>query len=253
MSKSRFVSAGTPPTGTSRVLILGEPGAGKTRLAGTFPDTLFFDLEDGAGTARPGGVNRLVIPPDTHALSTVRTKLQSLAKLKQTDHCLEFPSPGGPVQVRTLVIDSLDAVQQPVKLFDILKGRRKMERDDWDVLLNLMAPLVLEWQQLPIHVVVTTHSKRVEGEKGRPGIVGLSVQGSLRVQVPRWFDLILHIWAGPDGKRVVITQPMIRKGYRYTAKDRHNQLASLLKSGVILLPADKEGYPSDEIAKAICG
>jgi hypothetical protein len=78
------------------------------------------------------------------------------------------------------------------------------------------------------------------------------VQGALKVQMPRWFDYILHITTGADGKRYVVTQPTISKGYRYLAKDRHGRLTPLGKSGIIDLLA-KDGYPDDLIARTICG
>jgi hypothetical protein len=76
-------------------------------------------------------------------------------------------------------------------------------------------PLVLDWHAVPINVVVIAHTKRTDGEGNKPGSMGFGVQGSLRSQMPRWFSHILHIVAGPDGKRFVVTQPTVSKGYRY--------------------------------------
>jgi hypothetical protein len=56
VSKSVFVPQGAASGSPARVCILGEPGSGKTRLAATFPDPVFLDLENGAATARPDGV-----------------------------------------------------------------------------------------------------------------------------------------------------------------------------------------------------
>jgi len=247
-----FVPAGTEQPGLARVCILGEPGAGKSRLAATFPDPLFADLENGAGTAQPGGVNRLVIPTDRNALQATRRIVQDLAKAPCADGAICYQVDGTNLKVGTLVIDSIDALQQPVKMFEVLKGRTRMERNDWDTLLNLLQPVVLEWHALPIHVVVIAHTKRTDGEEGKPGSMDFGVQGSLKGQMPRWFDYILHLVAGPDGKRFVVTQPTISKGYRYLAKDRHNRLSALGRSGIIDLPA-KDGYPDDLIARTICG
>jgi len=249
---TQFIPAGSGARGPARVCILGEPGVGKTRLAATFPDPLFLDLENGAGTARPDGVNRIVIPTDRNALSEVRRVIQALRKTPCEDGSILYTIDQETIKVRTLVIDSVDAIQQPVKMFEILRGRTKMERQDWDTLLNKLTPLVLEWNALPINVVVTAHTRRLDGEGGRPGTMGFSVQGSLKAQMPRWFDYILHIVAGPDGKRFVVAQPTISKGYRYVAKDRHGTLGHLGKNGIIELPA-QDGYPSSDIARAICG
>jgi len=249
-----FVPAGPPGPVRARICIMGEPGSGKTRLAATFPNPFFLDLENGAGTARPGGVPRLVIPTDAAALKNVRTAVQTLARATLTNGQLVHKPAGTetPLTIGTLVLDSIDALQQPVKMFEVLKGRSKMEREDWDTLLNLLQPLVLEWNALPIHVVVIAHTKRTEGEKGRPGTMDFGVQGALKTQMPRWFDYILHITTGPDGSRALVVQPTIHKGYRFLAKDRHNQLAPVSKGGLIELPG-KNGYPDDLIAQTVCG
>ena len=250
-----FVPAGPQgPVSRARVCILGEPGSGKTRLAATFPDSFFIDLENGAGTARPGGVPRLVIPTDAAALRNVRAAVQTLARAKFENDRIVYTPAGTetPLTIGTLVIDSLDAIQQPVKMFEVLKVRTMMERGDWDTLLNMLQPLVLEWNALPIHVVVIAHTKRIDGEEGKPGSMDFGVQGALRAQMPRWFDYILHIATGPDGKRTVVTQPMIHKGHRYLAKDRHDGLRDLSRGGLIDLPGTN-GYPDSRIANTICG
>lgn len=225
-----------------------------TRLSATFPDPLFLDLENGAATARREGVNRILIPTDANAASNVLSIINRLASLPVQDGRILFKPEGADqaVPVATLVIDSLDALQQSIKMFRILRGRTKMELQDWDMLLNELQPLVLAWNALPIHVVVVAHSKREEGEEGRPGDMNFSVQGSLKAQIPRWFDYILHIAAGADGKRYVVTQPTISRGYRYTAKDRHGRLKELGKNGIIELESE-DGYPDNTIANRICG
>ncbi len=255
MSKSVFVPAGDCQRSPVRACILGDPGAGKTRLAATLPDPLFLDLENGAGTARKGGVNRIVIPTDAQAASAALAIINRLAALPGVDAVIRFKPDGSAAElpVGTLVIDSIDAIQQSIKMFRILKGRTKMEIQDWDTLLNELLPLVLAWNSLPVNVVVIAHTRREESKKeGSPGDMGFGVQGSLKAQIPRWFDYILHIATGADGKRFVVTQPTIARGYRYIAKDRHNKLAPVAKNGIIELPA-VDGYPDDEIARLVCG
>ena len=234
---------------------MGEAGAGKTRLAATFPNPLFLDLENGAASARKDGVNRIIIPTDAQASAAVLAIINRLAAIPPQDGIIRYkpPEASEEIPIGTLIIDSLDAIQQSIKMFRILKGRTRMELQDWDTLLNELLPLVLAWNSLPIHVVVVAHTKREESkQEGHPGDMGFGVQGALKAQIPRWFDYILHITTGVDGKRYVVTQPMIAKGYRYVAKDRHNGLAPLAKNGIIDLPGDN-GYPSAEIARRVGG
>ena len=148
------------------------------------------------------------------------------------------------------MIDSIDAVQEFEKYYGILKGKPKMKIQDWDTLYNVVFPVVLDWSAIPVHVCVVAHVKQEEGEGTGVGVKGFSLQGAFKNRMPRWFDYIIHLVSGPDGERYAITHPMINRGYKYTAKDRHGTLDSLKQSGVIKIPA-KDGIPSNEIAKAI--
>jgi hypothetical protein len=240
--------------GLVRVCIMGEPGAGKTRLAATFPAPFFIDLENGANSARPGGVNRINVETDQGAIGSVRSVIQRLgqSEFDASKRRLMFqPAPDvEPLPVGTLVIDSIDAIQQTVKMFRILRGRTKMKLEDWDTLLNEMQPMALEWGALPIHVVVVAHTKRTEKEEGISGM-DFSVQGSLRSHMPRWFDYILHIATEADSKRTLITQPTIYREHRYTAKDRHGHLTAALQGNVVSIYSE-DGWPTNAIARMIC-
>jgi hypothetical protein len=239
--------SGTPQTyGPARVCILGDSGVGKTRLAATFPNPYFLDLENGAGST---GKPRLFVPPSANTSATVLNEIKALAGLAVIDGAVKHPKKGFPIS--TLVLDSIDGIQETEKYFGVLKGRTKMQMQDWDTLYNVIFPLVLAWSSLPIHVVVVAHVKQEEGEEGKPGVKSFSLQGSFKDKMPRWFDYILHLAAGPDGKRFVITQPMISKGYQYKAKDRHGVLAALAKGGYIELPLTEKGFPTSEISDTI--
>lgn len=248
---TRVVQAGQEDeTLAARVCIMGDPGVGKTRLAGTFPHPFFIDCENGAGSAVPDGPNRLVIPMGPTMVKDVTGALKSLNKQKpDAEGYITYRD----MKIGTVIVDSADAIQQAAKVFSILKGRTKMERGDWGTLLEIMTPVLLEWQALPVNGIIIAHTKRRAGESKRPGELGFSVQGALKDQMPRWFSIIMHIMTGVDGKRYVVTQPMVHKNSRIQAKDRHNVLAGLVdRNSVVKLPG-KDGYPNNAIANAICG
>lgn len=231
--------------GPARICILGEPGVGKTRLAASFEDSYIIDLENGAAsTGRP----RYSILPSVNARNQLQSELKKIKTYeKDKDGALLHPKG---FRIGTVVVDSIDAVQEFEKYYGILKGSRpKMKIQDWDTLYNVVFPVVLDWSALPVHVVVVAHVKQEDGESS-VGVKGFSLQGAFKNRMPRWFDYIIHLVAGPEGKRYAITHPMINKGYKYTAKDRHGTLDSLKTSGVINIPAE-DGFPSTDIAKAI--
>lgn len=238
-----------------RVLILGQPGAGKTRLAGTFPAPLFLQLEpDGCTTAFPDITEDAIvdIPMSANSLSQLDKTLDFILKQKVVDGAIET-STG--YKVKTIVLDSIDAIQQTVATFDpLLKGKLKWSYDEWGILLNKVKPINMKFQSIPIHTVMVAHTRTDEpAREGQFGAMGLSVQGALGRELPRWFSNILHIVLEPDGSRKVATQAVKDNWYRIEAKDRHGLLRSMAdRKGFVKLPA-QDGYPSLDIARAICG
>ncbi|GAG53358.1 unnamed protein product, partial [marine sediment metagenome] len=205
-------------------LILGAPGSGKTRLAGTWPHPLFVDLENGAASATSGGATRIVVATEKSTLTTVRNIIDRVKKGAFSKGLTTFEYDSKMLKIGTVVIDPLDVVQQACKQFDVLKGSRsKMEWDDWDTILNLMLPLILDLNSLPVHTVVISHVKRKEGKKTKrgdnlPGFMEAAMQGSLRSQLPGWFDVVLHILVNDEGERGVLISPRTHQGYRILAK-----------------------------------
>jgi len=240
------------------VLILGAPGAGKTRLAGTFPDPLFIDLENGASTAHRGEVNRIDVPTDANTLGKLIQITDQIAKAKSNGPGTVISPTGKPV--RTLVVDSIDAVQQAVADFQILQGRRfQMQQRDWGELLMRMRPIDLKLRSLPVHVVVVAHTKvrDSDSEKG-VGVMDLSVQGALRDQMPRWYDVILHISETTSAdERLVYTDRIVHNRHRWLAKDRHRLLVGIAdKNGIItyVSPSVEQFYglpPSKIVGKSL--
>lgn len=240
-----------------RVLILGRPGVGKTRLAGTFPAPFFLQLEpDGCTTAFPGIPDEAIldIPMGPNSLPTLESALDQLLRYKPDENGLIELKNG--YKAGTVVLDSIDAIQQIVADFDpALRNRMKWSYDEWGILLKKVRPINTKFQALPVHGVMVAHTRTHESQDGnKPGVMTLSVQGALGRELPRWFSCIMHIVEGARMKREVCVQPTIYNNYRVEAKDRHNLLKSLVnKNGVIELPADDDGYPEGRIAQVLCG
>lgn len=238
--------------GPARVCILGESGAGKTLLAATFPNPLFLDLENGAGSTNAPRIN---IPPSPNANAQIKSVIANLKNSELVDGALLYKDNNGDkditIKVRTLVIDSIDAFQENEKYFGILKGKTRMSMQDWGDLYNMVFPYVLQWQALPIHVVVTSHVKQYEGDNGVPGVKTFSLQGSFKDTFPRWFDYVLHIVSGKEGVRTIITQPMISNNYKFYAKDRHNLFREVTEGKGYMVSEHVNGVPTSEQANLI--
>ena len=65
---ARTIARGTRWAAPQRVCVMGEPGAGKTRLSATFPAPFFIHLENDSNSARPEGVNRITVETNRGAI-----------------------------------------------------------------------------------------------------------------------------------------------------------------------------------------
>lgn len=248
---TRFVPPGSSRNDPARVLILGEPGVGKTRLAATFPNPLFIDIEqDGSASALPEPPARIVIRMSKTTLKDTIDTLKALQRKPTGPHSYSYEG----VSVETVIIDPIDQIQRAVQTWQVLKGKDTMQMRDWGKLLEMMYPLVLEWSSLTCNLVVVGHVNRRGDEENKQVVEAmLAVKGSLRRELPGWFSMILHVTAGVEGRRYVVPQPMISKGVKYTAKDRHNILGALKKPGSPYIEiTSKTGWPTIEIADLIC-
>ena len=88
---SNFIAPGDSREDRARVLILGEPGVGKTRLAATFPDPIFIDIEgDGSATALPESPARIIVPMSSTTLKDTVTALKSIQRGRKGPGLYEY-------------------------------------------------------------------------------------------------------------------------------------------------------------------
>jgi len=238
-------------------MILGKPGTGKTRLAGTFNEPLFIDVEGGAGSAtREGQPNTIRIPQNAKCLPNCIGVIDKILKDGEYDPETGLMSVTLLNQLTifgTVVVDSLDAIQSAHKIFNILGGRGKMRIQDWGTLLDETLPLLYKLCDLPVTVIVVAHTRQYENEDGKD-IVGLAVQGGLKSQTPAFFDAILHLFVNKDNQRFVLTQPGYSDGVQYLAKDRHGTFSDYTEDNrPIINVTGEDGYPRTIVAEAVEG
>lgn len=240
---------------------IGDPGTGKTRLAGTFRKPLFIDTEDGAASAHPGQVNRIKVPVTANILKDVEKIFDQIIRspYDEKTRTVRFSHDQvGEVDVATVVLDTIDPVQDGIKIFKILTGSRtKMQQSDWGDLLTYMQPLMYKWFNVPTTVIINAHVRTKQSDDSPVAEATYSVQGSLSAMLPRQFAWILHVKSGEKGRRTVLTQPMtLRRGkttVKFTAKDKHEIFRSLAddKYGTVPVDLRDDGWPSRKIAEAV--
>lgn len=117
---------------TFRCLLYGPPGAGKTRLAATFPKPLFVDTDRGMRSI-PDGLDVKFLRLPEHA--SFKTVLDILTDLKNKRG--PFAQGGTLADRKTIVIDSISSLADEYLMKEIMVGNKRdplvenAQRDDY--------------------------------------------------------------------------------------------------------------------------
>lgn len=196
----------------ANILLIGEPKVGKTLLASTIPHAYFLDLEEGASST---GCYRQTFTKDASGFKTLKRELEALARLKPDEDGLLHHTVGDhELLVGAVVIDSIDELQLVADL-----TIKKVGLQYWGDMLKLMRGIVTTARRINAHLVCIAHARDVAGD-GDAVDVGLALQGGIRSQLPRWFDVLLHLVTLPGGATILTGTTTIGKK-TYLAGDRH--------------------------------
>lgn len=208
------------------ILVYGDVGVGKTRLAGSADDVpelrpvLVIDAEGGTFTLRNTYPNCDVIRVTSwDQLQTVFNELHA-----------------GVHDYRTVVIDSLTELQ--MMNMDLVMSRLK-DRDEerWGKQQDGEVASMLEWQvnskqirkfirlfrDLPVTTIFTALMKEDKHKLTGAVTKRPNLPGKLAIGVAGMFDFVLYMYIGEDDegpKRLLLTEPT----ENVTAKDRSNTL-----------------------------
>lgn len=233
----------TPETFTDKmnVLVYGDPGSGKTHLAGTaqdspqMADVHVFNIDGGLMTlAQRGDIHAT----DVHSVDDLERELHRIAAGDE-----KYAS------TRTVVIDNITELQT-LALESIttreLASRRKKDRnysvdqvylEDYGVAGKQLARVLRGFRDLPIHVIYIAHRK----DKMRPGTNVLdeskpNLTEKLSTAVMGYMDFVWYLYvadeevmdasgdAHPETHRYLLTQPM----GGFAAKTRGSRFAEAI-------------------------
>lgn len=228
-------------TSKMNLLIYGDPGSGKTHLAGTAQDSP--QMADVHVFNIDGGLMTLAERGDIHA-----TDVHSVDELEREMHRIA----AGDAKyegVRTVVIDNVSELQT-LALEGIttreLANRRKKDRtytvdqvylEDYGIAGKQLARVLRGFRDLPVHVIYIAHRK----DKMRPNTNVLdeskpNLTDKLCTSVMGYMDFVFYLYvadeevmdeegnAHPEPHRYLLTQPM----GGFVAKTRGSKFAEAL-------------------------
>jgi phage nucleotide-binding protein len=199
-----------------KLLIYGESGAGKTRLASNFPKTLFLDIDK--------GMSSVTTPVDAMDIDNFDQLKSAYEYLKAGEHSYE-----------TVVIDTLNEMQRlamRITIEDFPAVRRSYGnlpgQSDYGKMLYEFMELIRNFVNLPMRVVLLaqTNTRQFDTDMLMPQLIG---KNSAR-EVARKMDVIGYIEKSEHedkatGKKV--SQVLFDSQYHVT-KDRSFRLPAIL-------------------------
>lgn len=201
-----------------KTLVIGGPGAGKTRWSSFWPKPFFVDCEDGRGSIADRAVPYVRVRSSKDMLDV----LEHLKSLEGT--------PKAQRKYQTVVVDTADSFQRIVKEEWVTANKAGSFTgfDAWGYLDTKMQLLFTRLLNLDYNVVVLVHYKTKEHKDGDNTVreFVLQMQGATADQIFNDFGLVGWMgtyWeAGKDGreqKRGLTFQPTPEKPF---LKDRFN-------------------------------
>lgn len=206
------------------LLIYGEPGVGKTRLAGSAADhedtapVLILDVEGGVTSLRHRNDIDVIQVRDIDTIVKVHDQLQK-------------EKGGG---YRTVVIDSLSELQK-LDMRTVMQEEynRQPDRTDkdvpsqraWGKSQERLRRIIRGYKDLPVHTIMTTLVTQTTDEQTNVTHYYPALPGKMRGDAPGFFDIVGYLRVKEEQNGAVIRRLLqIQASSKIVAKDRTDSL-----------------------------
>lgn len=206
-----------------KILTCGEPGSGKTKTAGTWPNPFYIDAEGGLLSIRELDLPYFSLT-QTSELLELKNMLEQPANIREKNF-------GVPVD--TVVIDTVDEIARMFQRERIQgSGKDAMAVQDWGWLGEQLRNVLRGFRNLPINVVLNCHLKsQTDEDTGkvwlRPAIagqVGDEIAGFVDLAVVLSSRPVTEVQNGKNVKKIVRSMQTYQDSRLPWVKDRSGKL-----------------------------
>lgn len=208
-----------------RVLVYGEPGKGKSIFSASAPDPLIL--------AYPANeVNSL----PNHPLLKSKAKVVAIKSTKDLEDMYAALREGKVPGIQTVVIDTISEIQK-LHLDELLREAHNKDKNrnrwvpyqaDYNQNTNFMRKLVLDYLDLPYHIILVSHKKEEKDGETGPVIIGPYLSPKVTSAIYGMMDLVGFMYGETDKEGNVVRYMQTVGSRRLMAKTRIGGLSAVI-------------------------